>query len=224
MERERLARLFERGLDEVVGHVLPIRRVPAIGDRRHPAGKPARGSCARERCYLVPGDSPLGLRLPLQSLPWVSKEDYPYTHEPIPWNRRARCRRVCASCAAGARARARSAKLPRSSSRSCAEAPLPGKSAAHVISARPCAWRRATALLYVFMPPTDTLEDYLELVAAVEATAEALAQPVVIEGYEPPRDPRLNSLPHHAGSGCHRGQHPSVVELGRTGRSHHSPV
>jgi len=44
------------------------------------------------------------------------------------------------------------------------------------------------------MPPAVRLEDYLELVAAIEATARSLSQPVVLEGYEPPRDPRLNSF------------------------------
>jgi uncharacterized protein (DUF2126 family) len=29
--------------------------------------------------------------------------------------------------------------------------------------------------LYIFMPPTDTLDDYLEIVAAVESTAEEMS-------------------------------------------------
>jgi uncharacterized protein (DUF2126 family) len=52
----------------------------------------------------------------------------------------------------------------------------------------------AQGQLHVFMPPLAALDDYLDLLAAVEATAADLALPVVIEGYPPPRDPRLKML------------------------------
>ena len=48
--------------------------------------------------------------------------------------------------------------------------------------------------LYLFMPPVAQLEDYLEVVAAIEATAEQMKLPVILEGYEPPRDPRITIL------------------------------
>src|SRR3982751_5890383 len=75
-ERARLAKVFEQGLDSVVGHVLPVSR-DATGTRWRTGSWFLR----RDRCYLVPGDSPIGYRLPLDSMPWVSKEDYPYIYE-----------------------------------------------------------------------------------------------------------------------------------------------
>jgi len=48
--------------------------------------------------------------------------------------------------------------------------------------------------LCVFMPPLERLEDYPELIAAIEATAAELETAVHVEGYEPPTDPRLNVI------------------------------
>ncbi|MCO6455006.1 MAG: transglutaminase family protein, partial [Pirellulaceae bacterium] len=67
-ERQRLARVFERGLNEPVGYVMPLRRQWWQGKARWASGPwPVRS----ENLLLLPGDSPIGLRLPLDSLPWV---------------------------------------------------------------------------------------------------------------------------------------------------------
>ena len=182
-ERERFGRLFKRGLDEIVGFVLPLRH-----EARGSLWQTGSWFLRTERCYLVPGDSPLGLRLPLQSLPWVSKEDYPYTHEPDPM---APAQTLPPHT--DLRSRSSEGIASPGPTPGPAQVPQPGKSAAQVVRTAMCVEIRE-GRLHVFMPPTDTLEAYLELIAAVEATAESLGQPVVIEGYEPPRDARLNSF------------------------------
>ncbi|MEO8259833.1 MAG: transglutaminase family protein [Acidobacteriota bacterium] len=78
LERERLRRVFTQGLAAVVGYALPIRRVGGQ-DGRWVSG---RWFLRSERLYLFPGDSPMGLRLPLDSLPWSAAEDQ-LTIEPI---------------------------------------------------------------------------------------------------------------------------------------------
>ena len=79
-ERKRLASLMARGLGEPAGYVLPIKalaRPEPKAKRRTQAKTPGAGAefrsspwpLRREHLYLIPGDSPLGLRLPLASLP-----------------------------------------------------------------------------------------------------------------------------------------------------------
>jgi uncharacterized protein (DUF2126 family)/transglutaminase-like putative cysteine protease len=194
VERARLARVFEQGLDTVVGHVLPVSR-HVSGDRWQTGDWFLR----RERCYLIPGDSPLGLRLPLDSMPWVKKEDYPYASEPdpmaaprtLPSQPEIRRQLRETEIREAKDAATRTSGKARDGVIAPASAPLAQTSATEITRTAMCAEPR-NGVLYVFMPPTDRLEDYLELVAAVEATAEAMDTPVVLEGYEPPKDPRLN--------------------------------
>ena len=56
------------------------------------------------------------------------------------------------------------------------------------------AFEMRDGVLCVFMPPVATIEDYLDLLAAVEASAEANRLKVHVEGYPPPYDPRMSVI------------------------------
>jgi uncharacterized protein (DUF2126 family)/transglutaminase-like putative cysteine protease len=232
MERARLRRVFGQKLDAVVGYVLPIRAAESAGAKGQDGASPkwVTGSwfLRDERMYLMPGDSPMGLRLPLDSLPWVKEADFPYLVEQDPSTPRPS---LPARDALAARynplAQTAVRKLqsagqpdPRKlaiSAQSAGQAEpanfarVPGRneSAAWVTRTALCvevrdprrasgpkaeAVGKASGVLYVFMPPLEKLEHYLELLCAVEATAEELGVKLVLEGYPPPRDPRLKLL------------------------------
>ena len=181
-EGARLARLFDTGLDRVAGYVLPIAR-NATGTHWQTGAWFLR----RERCYLLPGDSPLGLRLPLDSLPWAAPADRPQLHAPDP-------NQTFEPLPAYAKIRQRlGTATPAARGSPASRAPQTHESAHWIARTAICAEPRH-GVLYIFMPPTEHLEEYLELVAAVESTAASLSQPVVLEGYEPPRDPRLSNF------------------------------
>jgi len=187
MERARLAKIFEQGLGETIGHVLPIAR-SADGAEWQTGSWFLRS----ERCYLIPGDSPIGYRLPLDSQPWAAAADYPFIHAPDPsrsfpaLSRHTDIRRQF-------REHDAVPAPPADRAASETEPPLPKESAAGIARTSLCAETR-NGVLYIFMPPARELEHYVELVAAVEASAEALAQPIILEGYEPPNDPRISNF------------------------------
>jgi uncharacterized protein (DUF2126 family) len=198
-ERKRLATIFEQGLDKVTGYVLPLQRGLA-GET--PCWATGPWFLRPERCYLIPGDSPMGLRLPLDSLPWTSTGDYPYLYERDPHETRPPLpprpakeferqmpaqwtERHAAAAYLGGKV------LPRAAAPDEVRAAAAGESAWWIARTAVCVESR-NGRLHVFMPPAHALEDYLECVAAVEKTAESLGLPVVVEGYAPPRDHRLN--------------------------------
>ncbi len=200
LERERMRRVFDQGLDSVVGHVLPLARTPA-GD----AWQSGPWFLRTERCYLVPGDSPLGYRLPLDSQPWVAATDYPWVHAADPmapqtalpqWRDIAWRMQTPLAGLTGDRAQRLGYALPDSGSPvapATDRRPDAFESAAWITRTALCAQVRH-GVMYLFMPPLTALEDYLELVTAIEATAADCGHPVVLEGYEPPRDARLEVL------------------------------
>lgn len=194
-ERARLARIFEQGLDKVVGYALPLTREPTTnGAKRWRSGA---WFFRPQTMYLLPGDSPMGLRLPLDSLPWVTAKDYPFQHvpdtmqerPPLPPHEVFRQANKVVADRMQAWAQARNyaaATAPRD------QTPLPKnqQSDPSVVRTAMCIEPRG-GLLHVFMPPLEQAEDYLDLVTAIEDTAVVLGKKVVIEGYLPPRDSRL---------------------------------
>jgi uncharacterized protein (DUF2126 family) len=65
IERDRLARIFEQDLGNVIGYVVPLRRIPTRSGVPRWTSQP--WFTASKQLFLVPGDSPLGYRLPLES-------------------------------------------------------------------------------------------------------------------------------------------------------------
>lgn len=194
LERERLRRIFSHGLTQAVGYVLPLSWDP-VKDRWMSSSWFLR----EQRCYLLPGDSSLGYRLPLDSQPWVKKTDYPYLYPADPTAPHAPLapyREIYEQMNPHWPAAHTGSRIPTgltSMAESSTPAPPPprvGESAAWIARTALCAEVR-NGILYIFMPPVKSLEHYLEIVAAVEATAEEQQQPVLLEGYAPPRDPRL---------------------------------
>jgi uncharacterized protein (DUF2126 family)/transglutaminase-like putative cysteine protease len=196
-ERARMVRTFERGLNAASGYVLPVQRWQAAAtDRRW---KSERWGLRRGKLFLVPGDSPVGYRLPLGSLPWVPPSAFPHVHPQDPLEPRTPLPRpdpdhglrevggqtpeegaVLSFIASDQRVVERQQRV---------EQDLLAASVRTALSVEmrdgiPC----------VFMPPVEKVEDYLDLLVAVEAAAKATGTPVHIEGYAPPYDPRIEVI------------------------------
>lgn len=189
VERKRLAGIFEEGLSKVTGYVLPLRRVLTKQGTTRWTSQP--WFLRSEHVFLIPGDSPMGYRLPLESLPWTKPEDVCYSFDSDPFTKHDVLP-------------ARPARRPDLFTTSpVTDDPLPetgrgrppekGESAAWVSRPALCIQPR-DGKLFVFMPPVEHVGDYLDLVAAIEETAAHLNMPVMLEGYALPPDPRIRVL------------------------------
>jgi len=203
-DRKRLAEVFEQGLDKVVGYALPLSKGRfGFG----PEWISGPWFFRPERMYLAPGDSPMGFRLPLDSLPWAAAEEISPVENLDPTApRRALPTRSAIRESARQRTfveyRLDHDRGPAGQHRTRQRLPDPpsgardiavGESASSLVRTALCVEARG-GRLHVFFPPVRTLEDYLEIVAAVEDTAAELQTPVQIEGYTPPNDYRLNVI------------------------------
>ena len=188
-----------QGLDAAVGYVLPSTDAAASALEHRPVVS------ARRAAVPDPGDSPMGLRLPLESLPWVGGRS------------RLTDRHDRRSVLAASRAAAASAEMHReppvsSRRRAPSAAPPPGAPCAEPanrprgLSAPRSASSRATACSTFSCRRSRTLDDYLELVAAIEATSRGRSASPSSWKATRRRRSAPESSSGHARSRRHRGQ------------------
>lgn len=182
IERARLVGVFSRGITKPTGYVLPI-QVWNTQDRGR-RWVTERWKLRRDRLYLNPGDSPIGLRLPLGSLPYIAAIDLPRVEprdpfdpgEPLPDRRTLQQRRRTVALEAP---------------------PVSGWVGTNDVGG---SVRTALAVeprnghLCVFLPPVQDAEDYAALVAAIEDAAASSGNQIRLEGYTPPFDRQLSVI------------------------------
>ncbi|PLX80657.1 MAG: IMP dehydrogenase [Desulfuromonas sp.] len=187
LERRYLAELLDRGLGMPAGYVLPLHWNFSQG--RWVTGP---WTFRRGHLSLIPGGSAMGLRLPLDSLPWVAPDQREIRPEHDQFGELPSLADFHGEVANRYRQFEEAASPPGVKEQNPADDPAEVQWA-EVPKTAICAEAR-DGRLHLFLPPLTMLEHYLELIAAIERTAAALDFPVVIEGYEPPRDYRLERL------------------------------
>jgi uncharacterized protein (DUF2126 family)/transglutaminase-like putative cysteine protease len=201
-ERMRIARVFERGLTVPSGFVLPVQRWQAQATANGRRWRTEKWKTRRGKLFLVPGDSPVGYRLPLGSLPYVPPASFPYIMPLDPTIPRGELPDPSQppfgdNAPLGAMPAAADGREQAAASFSADNVTRQDR-VEQDLDAIGGAIRTAIAVemrggrLWVFMPPVERIEDYLELLSAVEWAAARTGLTVQIEGYAPPVDPRID--------------------------------
>ncbi len=161
--RSALLNQLEETVDKPTAYVIPLHR---RADDKGWAS--ADWSLRRGRIVLIGGDSPAGLRLPLDAIAWKPAPVTPDVDPLAP---------TVAVEYHGVANPGIALVVP----------PFGVPTTAVVIEQR-------GAFVYVFLPPLEHFKDFCELISVLEQSASVTDTKVVLEGYGPPFDPTLQTL------------------------------
>ncbi|MGB5942039.1 MAG: transglutaminase family protein [Leeuwenhoekiella sp.] len=165
--RNKLSEILEKGFDKKVGFVLPLAKI----DQEWVTNP---WEFRRKHIFLIPGNSPVGLRLPLKSLiekPEVESQPIP---EPDLFEEKGPLPDYDNLFEEKNTEKSSESKNPFARTALCSEV-RDGK-------------------LFLFLPPLDDAQAFCQLIAAIEAVATKMNVPVLLEGYDPPRDNRIEVM------------------------------
>ena len=188
--RARLARVFERGLSREAGYVLPLEKGASRWASEH-------WTTRSGHLFLIPGDSAIGFRLPLNSLPHVPPQARTFVPPPDPFAPLPPLEQPDKS---GQDYRSGNGSTRTNGHAPPAEGPFhPINRAITELVGEPVVRTALTVeprdgRVCVFMPPLPSAGDYFTLLSVVEESAEQLGLAVHIEGYPPPYDPRIHVI------------------------------
>ena len=191
IERERMARIFNHGLSKPAGFVLPLQHAQADAAKgRAVKWMSEIWQTRRGALCLVPGDSPAGYRLPMKSLPWVDPAIYPDVQAVDPFSERTPLPEIRTL-----RQRPDKTQSEEDEPQHSQDEGQTGSSYSYGVPVRTALVIEPRAgHINVFLPPTGTAEAFTDLLAAIEQVAEETGLPVRLEGYPPPKDPRLMQI------------------------------
>ena len=188
LERARMLRIFEQGLDRIIGYALPLRWQTQSEDNGRWTTQ--HWTFRRGPMFLLPGDSAMGFRLPLDSLSWVAPEQKETTPERCTFEPRMQLPDHWGEVARRYDSFTQTPPHPTPMGDTPADTDQVSDKLVHTAL---CIEPR-DGHLYIFLPPVTHLEHYLDLISSIEATAQQLQMPVLLEGYPPPHDPRLQRI------------------------------
>jgi uncharacterized protein (DUF2126 family) len=170
--RKKLYEMYENGTSNPVGYILPLNKTE---------GKwfTSEWTFRRQHIFLTAGNSPLGLRLPLNSLQSKPEHEFFPIYEQDLFSKKNRLPSF--------------KNVVKERYQQYLESGLETNLPNYFVRTAICAEIRDEKL-YLFLPPLESAETFLDLIASIEFTARELEIPIILEGYDPPKDNRLESL------------------------------